>query len=137
MLRELTHLFILEICKGTSLDAVAWGGLADLLRTQRADFLQAAEHRGGHAVRGLLAPGLQDLGYFRWIAGTQITERVHSRQLDAPRDICKEFSDQSLHKNTLVIQNVRVVLHQVTPPIQDTLPAMKSRTEKPRDEKLN
>lgn len=62
-------------------------------------------------MRGLLAPGLQDLGYFRWIAGTQITERVHSRQLDAPRDICKEFSYPSLHKKMLVIQNVHAVFH--------------------------
>ena len=104
-------LFILEIRKGTSLDAGARGGLADFLGAQRADLLQAAEHRRGHTVRGLLAPGLQDLGYLLWIAGTQIAERVHSRQLDAPRDICKEFFYQSSHKEMLVIQNVPAVLH--------------------------
>lgn len=56
-------------------------------------------------MRGLFAPGFQDLGYLRWVAGTQITESVHSRQLDAPWYIWKEFSYQSFHKKMPVTQN--------------------------------
>ena len=64
--------------EGTSLDAGTHGFLAHLLGAQAADFLQAAEHRGGNAVRGLSAPGFQDAGDLRWVAGTQIAKRVHS-----------------------------------------------------------
>lgn len=63
--------------KALSLGAAADGGLAEFLCTQRTDFLQGADHCRGNAVRGLSAPSFQDLGYFCWIAGTQVTKRIH------------------------------------------------------------
>lgn len=59
-------------------------------RPQGANFLQAAGDGRGNTVGGLSPPGLQDLQDLLWVAGAQVTQSIHSRQLDAPRDICKE-----------------------------------------------
>lgn len=70
------NLFVLENVKAL-LRGHGRPGLAKPLPTQCADFLQGAGHHGRDAVRGLSAPRFQDLGYFRWIAGTQVTKSVH------------------------------------------------------------